>query len=291
MLKVWWLAIRPKTLSAGVVPILLATALAYTEGQTVVWWVTVCSLISAICIQIATNLFNDAIDFKKGADTKDRLGPKRVTQSGLVSPRAVYIMACLALVVATILAIPLVVKGGLPVLLVGAVSLFLAYGYTGGPWPLAYLGLGDLFVILFFGLFAVGGVYYLHTETVSVSALVLGLQIGLLSTVLIAINNLRDVDQDRLANKKTLPVRFGVQIARFEIYILMLISFIGTFYWFFVFKSFYVLLPFLAIPLSVKIIMGIKKNPPGPIYNSFLAQSAGLQMVYSSLLTLGFLWR
>src|SRR5687768_8826042 len=138
------MALRPKTLTAAVVPILVATALVKAEGYPVLWWVSVCAMVSALFIQIGTNLVNDAIDFEKGADTAERIGFQRVTQSGLMSSKQVMTGAFVCFACALALGVPLVVRGGFPIVVIGLVSLALAYGYTGGPFPLAYNGLGDL---------------------------------------------------------------------------------------------------------------------------------------------------
>jgi 1,4-dihydroxy-2-naphthoate polyprenyltransferase len=161
-MKTWLLAFRPKTLTAAIVPVLVATALAFADQQTVKYWVTAFALLSATFIQIGTNFINDAIDFKKGADTHERVGPKRVTQSGLLSEKKVLLGGFICFALATLFGVPLVIEGGVPILIIGLISLAMGYCYTGGPYPLAYRGLGDLFVLIFFGLVAVCGTYYLH---------------------------------------------------------------------------------------------------------------------------------
>ena len=213
----WLLAIRPKTLSAAVVPVLMGTALAAHEPTAITWWVFWCALAGAVLIQIATNLINDAIDFKKGADDAQRLGPMRVTQAGLIAPRTVMAAAWLCLFGAAICGVPLLVRGGWPMLAIGLSSIVAAYAYTGGPYPLAYRGLGEVFVILFFGFIAVGGTFYAHSLQLTRPALLAGFAAGSLATVLLVINNLRDVDGDRRSDKRTTVVRFGERFARFEI--------------------------------------------------------------------------
>jgi 1,4-dihydroxy-2-naphthoate octaprenyltransferase len=287
MLKSIVLAFRPKTLTAALIPIFVGSGLAYSQQGFVVWKVVLFSLVSALSIQIATNLFNDAIDFKKGADDHQRIGPQRVTQSKLLTPKQVYLFAGIFLVLALSFGIPLVIRGGWVIVSIGIVSMFLAYGYTGGPLPLAYKGLGDLFVILFFGIIAVGGVYYLHTLDYKISAFVSGLQVGVLATVLIAINNLRDINQDRLANKKTLAVRFGENFIKWEIVALLMSSFFLGIYWIFLGKILAAALPLVLLPVVRKLITGVVKEVPGPIYNDFLAQAALIHLVFGLQLTLG----
>lgn len=289
-IKMWLSAFRPKTLTAAVIPISVGTALVVAQDHVVTWWVSVFALLSALLIQIATNLINDSLDFKKGADTVERLGPKRLVVSGAMSARVVMTVGLFCLAGAFLFGIPLVIHGGWPLIAIGIPSLLLAYGYTGGPFPLAYLGLGDLFVILFFGLIAVGGVYFLHTLSWSLDMLVAGFQVGCLATVLIAINNLRDVDQDVKAGKKTLAVRFGRQFVRYEIAALLTLSFIIQSYWWL--RGFQVaaVLPLLAWPLAYQIIRGIFKYDPGAVYNSFLAKAALVHLAFGLALTIGFWW-
>jgi 1,4-dihydroxy-2-naphthoate polyprenyltransferase len=287
MLKHWLLAFRPKTLTAAVVPVVVGTAIVYSSGATIHWWISIYALLASVFIQIATNLLNDAIDFKKGADTHERLGPMRVTQSGLIPHRKVMVAGFLFLILALGFGVPLVVQGGWPIVAIGVAAIFLAYGYTGGPFPLAYLGLGDVFVFIFFGLIAVGGVVYLQTGAVTVEAVVAGVQVGLLSTVLIAINNLRDIAQDRLANKRTLAVRFGERFVRVEVMSLIVMSLgLGTFW---LVRSEWVagLLPLLLIPVALKLVGGVWRVSPSAEFNVFLAQSAKLHLGFGVLFALG----
>jgi 1,4-dihydroxy-2-naphthoate octaprenyltransferase len=285
--KFWLLAFRVKTLTAAVVPIIVGTALVKAMGYPILWWVSAYALLSALSIQIATNLFNDAIDFKKGADSDQRLGPARMTQSGSLSFRRVLALGFVFLGLAFLFGLPLVIHGGWPIVLVGVTSLFLAYAYTGGPFPLAYLGLGDLFVILFFGLIAVGGIYYLHTMSFEAAAGVAGLQMGFLCAVLIVINNLRDLEQDRRANKKTLQVRMGAGFGRFELAFLIVTSFLFLNYWWVLGERLAATLPLLLLPLGLLIIRWVYKTPPSAKYNDFLAFSALLHLGFGVLLSLG----
>lgn len=289
MVYSWLLAFRFKTLTAAVVPVLVATCLALAVGQFHGWWVSICALLGAFAIQIATNLLNDAIDFKKGADTEHRLGPQRVTQSGLLTEKQVFFMGLFFLLLAVGFGFPLVLRGGFPIIGLGLVSLFLAYGYTGGPFPLAYLGLGDLFVVLFFGLFAVGGTYYLQSLEMTDLALVAGLQVGCLSTVLIAINNLRDSQTDVLVHKKTLAVRFGDNFVRFEIVVLMILIYGLSFYYFLFLQKPWTLLSFLTLPLALILCKIIFKTDEKKKLNKALGLAALHQMAFGVLLSIGLL--
>ncbi|MFZ9595923.1 MAG: 1,4-dihydroxy-2-naphthoate octaprenyltransferase, partial [Bdellovibrionia bacterium] len=162
-LQAWLFASRPKTLTAAVVPILVGSTLAYAiRGETRLD-LSALALFCSLLIQVGTNLVNDAMDFKKGADTEERIGPKRVTQSGLFSSRTVLMAAGLCFVLSACLALPLVWAGGVPILIIGLLSILAGYCYTGGPFPLAYRGLGDVFVLLFFCGVPVGGVYFINT--------------------------------------------------------------------------------------------------------------------------------
>lgn len=284
--KGWVLAARPKTLTASLVPIVAATALTQQLGYEVKGFVSVLALLSALAIQIGTNFINDAIDFQKGADTAERVGPQRVTASGLFSPRQVLYAGFLCLLVALLWGIPLVMEGGMPIIWIGLASLFLAYSYTGGPFPLAYLGLGDLFVILFFGVVAVTGLFFIQTGKWLLQPLVLGLQIGFHAAVLIAINNLRDMHQDIKADKKTWAVRFGKKFSRIEISILCLAPYVLNFYWFQT-ASPWVALSFLSLPLALRLVFLVFKTEPGPVYNKYLGMGAGLHLIFGLLLSLG----
>ncbi len=285
----WLLAIRFKTLTAAFVPVLVATSLVYSMHTFYQAWVSLFALLSAFCIQIATNLLNDAIDFKKGADTEKRIGPQRVTQQGLITEKWVYTSAFLFLFIAFCLGIPLVFRGGIPIIALGLLSLFLAYSYTGGPFPLAYLGLGDLFVILFFGLFAVGGTGYLHALSWSPAFLVCGLQIGFLSTVLIAINNLRDSESDKPAGKLTLAVRYGDSFVKAEIAALIVLTYLLSLYYLVFHNQVYVLLTYFLLPLAGFIIFLVYNNQDKAKLNSVLGLSALHQLLFAAFLSLGFL--
>ena len=287
-IKAWILATRPKTLSASLVPIIASVGLVKGSGYSIKWWIVLCALFSSFCIQIGTNLVNDAMDFKKGADDDKRIGPMRVTQQGLFSFRQVMTAAFLFFLLSAFFGLPLVAEGGWPILLIGLVSIAMGYAYTSGPMPLAYHGLGDLFVILFFGLVSVGGLFFLLTGSYTWSAFVVGLQIGFLSTVLIAINNLRDMKTDVLANKKTLAVRFGLTGARFWIGFLVFAPFLSGYYWVSIQRYWVYMIPLLSFPLGMLIVKRVFRTEPSVEYNKFLAQSSAYSLVYSILLAIGF---
>ncbi len=215
----WILAARPKTLPAAIVPVWAGCVLSWKLQGSWSPWLACCTLMSAVCIQIATNFFNDGIDAAKGADTAKRQGPTRVTATGLISRRAVFAAATIFLVIALALGVVLYEAAGWPIIAIGLPSLYLAYGYTGGPFPLAYRGMGELFVVAFFGIIAVGGTVLIQTGEWREEAMLLGFQIGLLSAVLISINNLRDRAEDATTGKNTMAVRLGDRGARFLIWL------------------------------------------------------------------------
>lgn len=285
----WVQTFRPKTLTAAIVPVFVGTAVAIKLSGEYKPWVTGLCLLGALFIQIATNLFNDALDFKKGADHAGRLGPSRATQMGWLTEKQVIKASAFALFAALAVGVPLVLEGGWPILLIGLVSLFLAYGYTGGPFPLAYLGLGDLFVILFFGVIAVSGTYYLHTLSFSFSSAVAGLQIGLLATVLIAINNLRDARTDAEVRKLTLAVRLGEKWSKREIIFLLIVTQALGSYWWAIGEKAAAVLPLAVLPMSIRLSKTIWSAEPSSLYNRFLAQAALIHLLFGLLFCMGLL--
>ncbi|WP_413583416.1 1,4-dihydroxy-2-naphthoate octaprenyltransferase [Bdellovibrio sp. HCB288] len=282
------LAFRPKTLTAALVPCLAATALVKAIGLSWDGAVLFYALAASFLIQIGTNLVNDAVDFKKGADTEKRIGPQRITQAGVLSANQVMALGSLCFALAIACGIPLVMKGGVAIVIIGIASVLMGYSYTAGPFPLAYLGLGDLFVILFFGLLAVMGMVFLNTGDWMIEAFILGLQIGFHATTLIAINNLRDREGDKLVNKKTMAVRFGVKFSRYEIAAMAFLPFVLNLYWWFEGYKIAAIVSMFALPLAVKLTKNVFQTEPGPAYNKFLGQAAGLHLVFGLLITLGF---
>jgi 1,4-dihydroxy-2-naphthoate polyprenyltransferase len=277
-LKSCILAARPKTLPAAIVPVWAGCVLAWKLTGAFNLWLAVCTLVGAIAIQIATNFFNDAIDAKKGADTERRLGPQRVTASGLMSPQSVMRLGMVFLAIAIGCGVALYQARGWPIIAIGIPSLFLAYGYTGGPFPLAYRGMGELFVVLFFGFVAVAGTVFIQTGVWPNEAWLLGGQIGLLSAILISINNLRDREEDASTGKRTLAVRFGPKVAVAVIWLEVKVAAFAGLAWI-AFGH-----PTLAVAgapiflLGLRIIWGVMTFPPGPAFNRLLALG-GIQLI------------
>lgn len=285
----WVLAARPKTLTASLVPIIVGTALAKSLGATISFYLAVHALMAAICIQIGTNFINDALDFKKGADTSERIGPQRATQSGLLTMEQVFYAGFGFFALAVLFGIPLVLHSGIVLFIILALSIACGYLYTGGPKPLAYVGLGDLFVFLFYGLISTVAVCYIQTGTFEGKAVLAGTQIGLLATVLIAINNMRDHVQDEKANKLTLAVRCGVTFSRCEITFLIVMPYFISLFWIGNHGLFPALLPWVTYPLGLALIRNIWMNAPGPVYNQYLAKSALLHLAFGVFLAIGLL--
>ena len=285
-MKHWLLAARPKTLSAAVVPVLMGSALAAHEPPGVTWWVFACALLGALLIQIATNFINDALDFKKGADTGERLGPIRVTAAGLLSAESVMRGAWICLTLAALCGIPLLYRCGWPMLIVGLASIAMAYAYTGGPYPLAYHGLGELFVIVFFGFVATGGTFYAHSLQLTRSALLAGFAAGSLAVVLLVINNLRDMESDRKSNKQTLAARFGDRFARGEVVTFALAPFVAIVWMAWLRDEWGFVLTLAALPLAIMVIVRALRTR-GAELNRALAIAGALQWVFGLLFVAG----
>ena len=206
--QAWVLATRPRTLSAAAAPVVAATGFAAADGV-FAQLPALAALTGALLIQVATNLANDYYDFVKGSDTGERLGPVRVTQAGILSPEAVFRGMVLTLILATLVGAYLAWVAGWPVIVIGLVSMLMGVWYTGGPYPLSYNGLGDVFVFVFFGLVATATTYYVQAEVWSPGAILAGVGLGAFSTAMLVVNNLRDRETDGAAGKRTLAVRFG----------------------------------------------------------------------------------
>jgi len=246
----WLLAIRPKTLPAGAVPVLVASAVAFADGCFSLS-VALVALFCALGIQVATNFINEIYDFRKGADTSERLGPTRTVAAGLISEQAMTRAALLLLSVVFVAGLYLVWLGGWPILFIGILSMLFAWAYTGGPFPIAYSGLGDLFVFIFFGLVAVGGTYYVMAGTVTFPALTAAVAPGVFSVNILLCNNIRDIATDRKVGKMTLPARIGGGNAR-QLYAgLTVVAYLVPLWVWMTGYSSLVLLSWLSLPLAV----------------------------------------
>lgn len=286
-LRSWLLSARPKTLTASLVPVLIGAMVALQHTQVELIWIFPI-LIATLLIQIGTNISNDYYDFKKGADTADRIGPVRVTQAGLISPKTVQIGSFVIFIAAILTGIPLVMRGGWIIVAIGLISVLFGILYTAGPYPIAYLGLGELFVLVFFGIIAVSGTAYLLTLEWSKLALLSGITIGMLSISLLAVNNIRDISTDRKAGKNTLAARFGHRFARVEYLLAIFIAHAIGFYLVFQLKSLIWLCIFIpTILLSIEPIKIVFNKQDGQSLNTALAKTARLQLLFGILFSIG----
>jgi 1,4-dihydroxy-2-naphthoate polyprenyltransferase len=286
-LRLWLLAARPRTLPAAVAPVLVGTALAGAEDvfRALPF---VAALIGSTFIQVGTNLSNDYSDARRGADTEDRLGPVRVTAGGLMPPRRVLIGTYVAFGVAVAAGLYLAAVSGWELLVVGVASILAGVLYTGGPRPYGYEGLGEFFVFFFFGVVAVAGSYFVQTEDVRWEALALGVPVGLLAAAILVVNNVRDVDTDRRAGKRTLAVKLGRERARVLFTAMVVVSFLVP-PLLVPALSAWVLLPLAALPLAPPLIRTVSTRTDGPALNGALAGAGRLLAVYSLLLAAGVL--
>jgi len=285
----WILAIRPQTLPAAIAPVAIGTAMALGDGL-FHGPSALMALSAALCIQIGTNLSNDYFDFKKGADTADRKGPLRVTQAGLIQPRMVLGASIFFFVLAALSSIYLIHRAGICILIIAAASIISGICYTAGPKPLGYLGLGDLFVLVFFGPVAVGGTYFTQSLEINWAVIVAGLAPGFLSMAVLAVNNLRDIDTDRRAGKLTLAVRFGRSFAMSE-YLFCIMAAVLTPFAVVLITGDHLgiaaasLAGFCAIPC----VKAAFTHIDGAGLNRVLGQTGRLLLIYSVLFSMGWL--
>lgn len=287
--RAWFLAARPKTLSAAVAPVIVGTALAYRDRGEVLWTYAALALAGGLLIQIATNFINDAIDFRKGADTHERLGPLRVTQAGLLDAETVMRGSYVCLFLAALCGIPMVYRAGWPLLVVGLLSIAMAYLYTGGPYPLAYHGLGELFVMIFFGVAAVGGTYFVLTLEYGLDPFLMGIAVGSLAVAILAINNLRDIAGDRVAGKRTMAVRIGERAARGEVAVFALLPFVLVVVMAFAASDLRLLAPLAALPLALALVVRVYRSS-GVALNRCLAMAGALQWAFAVAFAAGVLF-
>ena len=287
--RIWVMAARPRTLPAAVAPVLVGTALAWTEGTLKVF-TFIAALLGALFIQVGTNLSNDYSDARRGADTEDRLGPVRVTAGGLVPPKQVLVATYVAFGLAVLAGSYLIATAGWELLLVGAASILAGVLYTGGPRPYGYEGLGEVFVFLFFGVVAVTGSYFAQVERIEWEALVLAVPVGLLASAILVVNNVRDLETDRRAGKRTLAVRLGRERTR-VLYVAMVAGAFVTAQipWLAGSLSPWLLLALLAIPLALPVVRVVRTRSDGPALNGALAGTGQLQLAFCLLLSAGIL--
>lgn len=287
--KIWWMAFRPKTLTAAIAPVMIATAMAFGDGVHHFPTAFIC-LCVALTMQIGTNLANDYFDFRKGADTKERIGPTRVTQAGLIKPETVKLSFIIAFGLSAFLCILLVIRAGWPIAIIGIISILSGLFYTAGPRPLGYIGLGDLFVLIFFGPVAVGGTYYVQSFELNIAVILAGFAPGFISAAILAVNNLRDRETDAKTGKNTLAVRFGAAFAHTEYLASILIAALLPVFIYALIEDHLPILMSSSIALIA--IPGFKTvltKSDGPSLNAALAFTGKLLLIYSILFSIGWI--
>ena len=282
--RLWWLAIRPRTLTISVAPVVAGTALGWQEAGMLDVRPLLASLIGALAIQAGTNLFNDVGDALRGGDQPMRQGPPRVTALGWASPERVRHAALVSFALAALAGLYLSYLGGFPIVMLGLASLAAGWAYSGGPRPIAYTALGEIFVVAFFGIGAVGGTYYLQTNTLSLEAVVTGIAFGLVAAAVLLANNYRDMEPDRLAGRRTLAILAGMEASKLIYGMLVMAPMAllaspwgppGG------------ILTLGAAPLALFLFRRFVTEPRGPAFNSILAATARFQLVLALVLAIG----
>ncbi|REL24086.1 1,4-dihydroxy-2-naphthoate polyprenyltransferase [Rhodohalobacter sp. SW132] len=288
-IELWLSASRPKTLAAAVVPVLTGAAIAWNH-QLFRFDTTFVALFCALTIQVGTNFANDYFDFIKGADTDERLGFERATAAGLITPKAMRNATIAAMLIAFFAGLYLVWIGGWVVLLIGLLSLLFGVLYTGGPYPLGYNGLGDLFVFIFFGIVAVTGTYYVNALSWSVTSFWASIPVGALCVNILVVNNLRDIEQDRAANKRTLGVLFGENMLKAEYTAMLVLSYLSlSLMHVLTDASGWIYLAYLTLFPAYKLNQTIWTNIDKKELNDTLAETARLMMMFGFLLAAAFI--
>jgi 1,4-dihydroxy-2-naphthoate octaprenyltransferase len=287
--RIWLMAARVRTLPAAIAPVLVGTTLA---GYQHVFHPLrfVAALLGAVFIQVGTNLSNDYSDARRGADAEDRLGPVRVTAGGLVPPRRVLVATYVSFGVAVLFGAYLIAVAGWELLLVGAASILAGVLYTGGPRPYGYEGLGEVFVFLFFGIVAVAGSYFVQVKHLSWEAFALAVPVGLIAAGILVVNNVRDIDSDRRAGKRTLAVRLGRARTRLMFAVVVYLAYVlAPVTWIFGPLRPWLMLTWLTLPLAAAVARTVRNHADGPSLNQALARTGLLQLTFCTLLSAGLL--
>ena len=282
----WLIAIRIKTLPAATSPVILGTALAFHDGDSNSF-ILFMTLLAAVFIQIGANFANDVYDFQKGTDRDDRLGPKRATQSGLITPEEMKTAMWRIFALAIFVGFYLAWVGGWPIVFIGLASIAAGIAYTGGPYPLGYHGWGDAFVFIFFGLIAVPATYYLQTGFITNNSLWMGAALGMLSTSILVVNNIRDMETDIVTGKKTLAIRLGKSFSQIEFSILVIFPFIIPLcMWWNTKDNMSLFITLFALPIAVHLIIQLISKS-GKELNNVLAGTARFLSIFTLLLSVG----
>ena len=285
--KIWVDASRPKTLAAAFTPVLVGASLAY-QNESLVLLNSAIALLCAFLIQIGTNFANDYFDFVKGADTDERIGFERATAAGLVKPKTMLNATIATMGLAFLFGLYLVWVGGWQILVIGLLSLLFGVLYTGGPYPLGYNGLGDIFVFVFFGIVAVMATYFVNALEWTEVSFWASLPIGALCTNILVINNLRDVEQDSKVGKRTLGVMFGETALKCEYAIMQLTAFAVPIYFYLLLEySYWILIPFLSAPLAIIHAKKVWTETHKPNLNKLLEQTAQFMALFGLLFSIG----
>ena len=286
-LSVWLDAARPQTLGAALVPVMVGAAIAWND-QLFRLDTTLVALFCAFAIQIGTNFANDYFDFKKGADTDERIGFQRATATGLISSKAMLTATIITMGIAFLAGLYLVWVGGWVILAIGLLSLLFGILYTGGPYPLGYNGLGDLFVFIFFGVVAVMGTYYVNALEWSAVSFWASIPVGFLAVNILVVNNLRDIEQDKKAGKNTLGVLFGENALKAEYLIMGILSYPVLFY-FYTLEAFslWIFLPLITFPLFIIILYHIFYHEDKSTLNRTLEHTAKFMVLFGTLFSVG----
>lgn len=285
-LQIWLAASRPKTLPAAAAPVVAANALAWHDGVFRVGPALAC-LVTALLMQIAANLANDLFDFQRGADTPDRLGPLRVTQAGLLTESQVKTGLAVCFTLSALLGLYVASVSSWLILLVGILAIIAALAYSGGPLPYGYYGLGELGVFLFFGLAAVGGTYYGQAVTLTPAVFLIAAAMGFLSTAILVVNNLRDIETDKAGGKKTLSVLLGRTFTKWEYWTLIVLGYIiPVVLWLTGYSNPWIFLAFLSMPFAIRACLNVNRLT-GRALNGVLAETGRHELIYALFMGLG----
>jgi len=288
-ISVWLMAIRPRTLPAAAAPVLIGTAMAFKEAKISIN-IFLLTLAAALLIQIGTNLANDYFDYIKGTDNNERKGPARVMQSGLLTKKEISISIIVVFSLALMCGGFLIFIGGIPILIIGALAILFGIFYTAGPLPLGYIGLGDIFVLVFFGPVAVGGTFYLQTLDINLPAIIAGMAPGFLSVAILVANNLRDIETDRKSGKKTLIVRFGYRFGIIEYFFSIIIAFLVPIILVLITRNhFFSLISILGIIPAIWLLKKIASKPEPEALIKILISTGKILLVYGILFSLGWI--
>jgi len=285
----WWLGIRPRTLPAAIAPVLVGWGIVIgTKSSSFKILPALVILFCSLLIQIGTNLVNDVVDFEKGIDTQERQGPTRVTQAGLLTPSQVRIGISITFGLAVVAGIYLFIIAGWPVLVIGAASILAGISYSTGPFPLAHNGLGDLFVLIFFGFVAVCGTVYVLCGSIPVIAWLSGFAVGGLTVNILVVNNIRDIETDRSAGRKTIPVVFGRLAAEIEYGIFFAVAFLmPEFLLLYHLSQIWILIPLVFLQYGFGVVRLMLSAKEGPMFNKALAKTSQLLLFFSILYAIG----